>query len=176
MTSNRIWTPWGFSQYSTTYAEGEIVFYSTASHGGFKVSPDLNNRIPDYARKESGWYEEDCESAIVVYFLSEYFSEEDLSGSIPYLKNWFPDIYERATNAILDPDESFLKRDRLFSEKNKNNWVCCRAIGTEDDFVKCHARIGRKGNEIKIFLVPKDEYCWHTPFVIDPSRHKEIPR
>lgn len=57
-------TPWGRSDYAKEYAPG-IVWYGTPSHGGFKLDRERNAAVPDYMRREGGWYEEDCDWAIV---------------------------------------------------------------------------------------------------------------
>lgn len=53
-------TPWGMSDYCEPVTK-DIVFYSTPSHGGVKVSRALNKQVPEPLRLLSGWYEEDCE-------------------------------------------------------------------------------------------------------------------
>jgi len=53
-------TPWGKPDHAVRYGTG-IVFYSTPSHGGFKVTPTLNRKMPDHLRLADGWYEEDCD-------------------------------------------------------------------------------------------------------------------
>lgn len=62
-------TPWGKSQYSKQYVRG-IVFYGTPGHGGFRVSKTKQAKMPEALRldngKNCGWYEEDCDYALVV--------------------------------------------------------------------------------------------------------------
>lgn len=64
-------TPWGPSQHVVNVAEG-IRFVETASHGGYLLDADRNARIPLAWRAISwngnghrGWYEEDCDWALV---------------------------------------------------------------------------------------------------------------
>jgi hypothetical protein len=71
-------TPWGPAQTSEVIAPG-IVFYSTASHGGFHLSAEQNSRVPLKLRQSTflqlgmkGWYEEDCDAAIVLATFPEY--------------------------------------------------------------------------------------------------------
>ncbi len=66
-------TPWGKSQSKEIMCDG-IVFYSTASHGGYKVNKALNQEIPEVFRCNDGWYEEDCAWSIVWVFLSSHFA------------------------------------------------------------------------------------------------------
>jgi len=70
-------TPWGASQQRLKLGTG-INMYSTASHGGIKVSEKLNRSIPAQFREESGWYEEDCRAAIPLYFLADHVVNEDM--------------------------------------------------------------------------------------------------
>lgn len=67
-------TPWGPTQQIEKISEG-ITWCSTASHGGYYVSNDLDfgatlSRMPEKYRSFKpwagiGWYEEDCDWAIV---------------------------------------------------------------------------------------------------------------
>ena len=66
-------TPWGGSQMAVIYAEG-VVSHSTAGHGGFHLSADRNAKVHLLLRKETPWYEEDCEWAIVVISFPELFT------------------------------------------------------------------------------------------------------
>ena len=49
-------TPWGSSQGATLYAE-DVVFHSTAGHGGIHLSAARNRMVPPMLRAEGGWYE-----------------------------------------------------------------------------------------------------------------------
>lgn len=94
-------TPWGKPQDVEFVADG-IMFYSTASHGGYKVSSKLNKRIPKIFRdaagvwvnKAPGWYEEDCAYAIVEVFLPELFPAEKVLQSINTVKRWYPEQWK----------------------------------------------------------------------------------
>lgn len=62
-------TPWGAAQHIEKEAEG-IVWYSTASHGGYGLSEARLRAMPvEYARHTPfagrGWYEEDCDWCLV---------------------------------------------------------------------------------------------------------------
>lgn len=84
-------TPWGPSQYQEKICRG-INLYSTASHGGYKVSKKLNLQIPEIFRRLDGWYEEDCDQLIVRFFLCHLF-EKPGNYLIPVtrdLRRWFP--------------------------------------------------------------------------------------
>jgi hypothetical protein len=67
-------TPWGVAESATVFAPG-IVFYTTASHGGFYLAPERNAallaKFPGFRRFSGsvGWYEEDCDwSAVALAF------------------------------------------------------------------------------------------------------------
>jgi len=68
---SKIETPWGTPQTIKNVASG-IIWYDTACHGGYHLSPERNALVPQ-ALKEStwcqngfeGWYEEDCDAEIV---------------------------------------------------------------------------------------------------------------
>lgn len=49
-------TPWGPSQGATFYAE-DVVFHSTAGHGGFHLSGAHNAKVHPMLRAAGGWYE-----------------------------------------------------------------------------------------------------------------------
>lgn len=61
-------TPWGESQVTEVVADG-VLWVSTASHGGYRVSAPALNAIPHEWRTFDHWYEEDCEALIVLAFV-----------------------------------------------------------------------------------------------------------
>lgn len=70
-------TPWGPSQQVDHVARG-IVWYSTASHGGYHLSSRRIAEMPEEYRNHNpwagpGWYEEDCDWAFVVLSFPEIF-------------------------------------------------------------------------------------------------------
>ena len=91
-------TPWGKADYVKKYAAG-IIWYSTPSHGGFHVCPTKNLQIPEYMREAGGWYEEDCDWAIVAtIFPAAFLADKDPAWTLQQardtLKNWNPKAYE----------------------------------------------------------------------------------
>lgn len=136
-------TPWDKADTVTKVTRG-INFYSTPSHGGFILSQGKNNEIPEYARNDNRAYEEDCQWAIVVYFFPQYFPAKDVLESAKTLREWYPDIYERATGKTVTPEESHVVRERVFKEKNANNWVVISAVysGNHKGYVECYATLG----------------------------------
>ncbi len=87
-------TPWGAAQ-TTQHITRGIVSYSTASHGGYHVSKTLNQQIPDYFRDTEGWYEEDCDWAIVVLFFPAHFEPKHYVAAVQSLQQWHPHQWQR---------------------------------------------------------------------------------
>lgn len=82
-------TPWGKADDKDVIADG-IVFYSTPSHGGFKVNTKQNQAIPEAFRNADGWYEEDCEALKVIYSFPWLFQQTiDFNTIIAGLSYWF---------------------------------------------------------------------------------------
>ncbi len=80
-------TPWGPADCRTMITDG-LDFYSTPSHGGYRVSGAMLKRIPAAARAatwrklgEQGWYEEDEDWAIVAFCIPEAFTREEWAAA-----------------------------------------------------------------------------------------------
>lgn len=87
-------TPWGQPESVEQIAPG-IQLYSTASHGGFYLDQKSNAKIPFVLKASSfcrqgfsGWYEEDCDAAIVVYCFKEHFNESTNKLAVESLKKF----------------------------------------------------------------------------------------
>lgn len=76
-------SPWGPIQTVTKLADG-IVSVTTASHGGICVSPSLLAKMPVKSTpySEGGWFEEDCDWALVALCFPYAFTP----GSVEYAK------------------------------------------------------------------------------------------
>lgn len=77
-------TPWGTPDHACAYDEG-VTFYGTASHGGFHLSAEANEKVPAAWRAasfkrlgEAGWYEEDCDWCMVALTFPASFSAAQL--------------------------------------------------------------------------------------------------
>lgn len=170
-------SPWGKVQDVREIAEG-ISFVSTAGHGGFKLDRQRNALIPKYFRRASGWYEEDCEAAIVMIFFPSHFKASQVAVARATVKNWWPDEYESYFKVVVPESESYVKAERAFKFKFQNNYVVRAAWGS------WHAKVPKgwvgvcavraSDGDTKYFLVPEDEYDnrSHFGFVID--NHREI--
>jgi hypothetical protein len=89
-------TPWGQSQVIEKIAEG-IDFVSTAGHGGMKLSADNNAKVPLSWREASfkqqglqGWYEEDCDVAMVMITFPMCFSENNVARAKEAMQHCYP--------------------------------------------------------------------------------------
>lgn len=182
-------TPWGTPDHHQEHAEG-IVFYGTPSHGGFKLDSERNAAVPDYMRCADGWYEEDCDWAIVATVHPIAFKDEPkaLEEARNTLRNWHPDEYERFYGVVLQPGESFKKDERTFYRDHANDLLSVSASGdwhasVPKGMVGVSASIGGDRSAIskgtlRYFLVPADEYAANrrVSFVIDAARHQEIAK
>lgn len=100
MTKVRKTTPWGPTQDAEQIAPG-IVFYSTAAHGGFHLNAERNAQVRDEFKKDDaftdlrckGWYEEDCDAAIVIFSFPEYFTPERYVLAVESLKSYHKDAW-----------------------------------------------------------------------------------
>jgi hypothetical protein len=113
-------TPWGKAQSADLVAPG-IVVVSTPGHGGVKLSPEFNAKVPkagrDYAERwvggEVGWYEEDVAAGIPILMfpeLAEYFGKWNGGAEIVrnnaresltrYVGKYLVDALERAVSQV----------------------------------------------------------------------------
>lgn len=92
------WTPWGYADEVITWDNG-LKFYSTPSHGGFKVPEKLKKQLAHHDEKAcassdwSPWYEEDCEAIKIMLAFPECFKNElqpyDPEKLIESYVHWF---------------------------------------------------------------------------------------
>lgn len=112
-------TPWGRAQNKTKIADG-IFFASTASHGGFWLSQQRLNEMPEALREgkftnRKNWFEEDCEYVRVVIAFPQWFpniKEEDAKRT---LKEYAWKAYEKHYGTELQPGESYSKDRDIFN-------------------------------------------------------------
>lgn len=178
-------TPWGKAQSIYPKAEG-IVRVITAGHGGYKLDRKRNAAVHEAWRKAGGWYEEDCEWAIVVLTFPQYFTEADIADAKFTAKNWFPEEYTKVTGEAVPTEESLTLRERAAREVHKGKWQTVSAYGSwhkdvpEGKVGVCAKIDGRYGQgESKYFLVPAEEYeAFKGPigFIVDPERHPEVAK
>jgi hypothetical protein len=177
-------SPWGPVDHGERFAEG-VFFVSTPSHGGFKLEAKHNVLIPAAFRREGGWYEEDCDAAIPMFFMPQLFKPEQLREARESLRCWHWRAWEAHYGEIVPLDESFCKAQAMFIEEHANDLLVISASGDWHQAVPMRM-VGvtatvkgsrEPGSKQRHFLVSKDEY--HTReknpggiFVIDPTRHQ----
>lgn len=174
----RVWTPWDLSQSNVTYADG-VVFYSTASHGGFKLDDARNAAVPGPLRHDDGWYEEDEDWAKVAVAYPALFTSLERRHADRTVRNAWPDYWESVHGRVLAPGESWAKDRRLFHEAHAQDWIVVSAVmsNTHPSMVECYAALGgdRTLSKRRCFLVASEEYAiGRFGFVIDEGRHREI--
>lgn len=183
-------TPWGQSQVieKASKVADDILFVSTAGHGGFFVPPERNAKIPEYMRERSGWYEEDEDWSVVVVSFPELFPDENVAQAKNTLRNWKPGAYEAFYGQEIQPGESYVKDQAIFLHENRNEYIAIAAYGDGHENVPKGTVVvfaGKGGRTPPQWRVPKDtahflvsekEYDArsHFGFVIDPKRHKRI--
>lgn len=185
-----MFTPWGAAQNQTTLAPG-VVEVDTASHGGIHLTPENNAYVHEAWRDPKGWYEEDCEWAIVAVTFPNLFEPDHVILAHDRAKNWLPDQYERVFKVQLLPGESYARREQIFHQATTDRYVAITAWGSGDGhngytpvpagMVGVCARLGgrapkARGTE-RYFLVPQGEYDQRDNFgfVVDETRHTEWP-
>lgn len=97
----KMMTPWGMSDRATAYGAG-ITFYGTPSHGGFHLDEATNAEVPAYLRAdtfnkqgERGWYEEDCDWAIVAVVFPDRFLPENVARAKVIMAGSHAEFYAR---------------------------------------------------------------------------------
>jgi hypothetical protein len=103
-------TPWGAADYVKKCSEG-VYFVGTPSHGGVKLSASRNAQVHEAWRNAGGWYEEDCEWAVVEYtwpgiLLPIYPVPTPREEVLHVLKNYLPHEYMAVTGEVLTPETS----------------------------------------------------------------------
>lgn len=175
-------TPWGTSDYSKKYAPG-VIFYGTPSHGGYHLCATKNALVHEAWRRKDGWYEEDCDWAIVALTFPELFAEH-LAHARSTAKNWYPDAYTVVTGLPVGLEDSSVLRKREFDAWHAKDFVVVAAWGDWAEGVPAGmvGVVATLGGDRAApgawFLVPAAEYEGRREFgfVIDPARHAECPK
>lgn len=180
-------SPWGPVHEARELAPG-IWDVSTAGHGGIKLDPKLNQRIPEYMRRSGGWYEEDVDWSHVATVFPEFFDEKTRRLAERIFLEWRPDMYEQFYKVKLEEGASQTRDLAVLMERHKNNLIARTAFGdwhpqVPEGMVVVYATLGGKGGaaaeadpESGYFLVPGDEYqrkSWAF-FVVYPAKHPQI--
>jgi len=164
-------TPWGRALSSTSYTRG-IIFYFTASHGGFHLSPKKNALVHPAWRDANGWYEEDVEWNVVVLTFPEHFNARIIEVAHAILRNDKPDAYMAVTGATLTEADSRTLAKRALRQRHREDFVTLAAWGDWCPTVP-------KG---KVGVVAckggRDEQYRHDPsterhFLVDAARYQD---
>ena len=172
-------SPWGRVNHLQQITEG-IAWVSTPSHGGIKLSAEVNRQMPAAFKVAGGWYEEDCEASKVIAVFPDHFDPKDVDAAIRGLKNWYPVEYELWSGNKVALEESLVLREERFLEVNFDKFLVCAAWGdwlkdVPKGMVGVCARLNNSTGTEKYFLVPAEEYAGRQhQFVIDTDRHQEI--
>jgi hypothetical protein len=169
----RVSTPWGLSQHAVVYANG-IVVHSTASHGGFALTPERNAAVLAALRSPDGFYEEDCAWVAVAVAFPELFTDYEQRHADETLRHYYPDAWEAAHQATLEPGQSRARDRERFVRENAARWIVVSAIlsSHHPSFVECVARLGgQHDGETRRYLVAEELYdIGDFGFVIDEVR------
>lgn len=161
-------TPWGVSQHAETLGQG-IVRHETDGHGGLHLSDARNAEIPAYMRRRDGWYEEDCDWAIVACVHPDGFNAAARKAALETLKDWRPDAWERWTGRTLEPGQSMMRDRENFERVHARDQVVIAAWAGPldgqpkfpDGFVlTCATTGGRRENDGRGSLAGIRE-TWH---------------
>ena len=171
-------SPWGSIQHAQQIAPG-IWSVSTAGHGGIKLSAARNRAMPADMRLHGGWYEEDCDAALVGLVFPEAFPNVHVDLIKASVRNHYPEAYKAFTGEPVTAENSRKLRDREFEERTCTSFVVRSAWGSwaafvPDGMVGVYARRASDGAE-RWYFVPAEEYRTNKgPFVVDELRHAEI--
>lgn len=157
-------TPWGQSDGQKTLAEG-VVYFSTASHGGVRLSSAQNGQIPAGAKRcdlrRRGWYEHDVHAniPILVFGLG---NAAELAAAKQNLADWDPDAYRAIFGELPKVEDSRELQRREFEQRTRDQFVVVSAIGgpgrgVPAGQVGCWARRASDGAEVQV-LVRADRY------------------
>lgn len=170
-------TPWVSSQFATFYGPG-VISHATAGHGGFHLSADRNRLVDPALRKDSPWYEEDCEWAIVALTFPDLFTAYERNCADETIRHSWPETWERIHGRILAEGESRSRDRHAFEEAHADDWIVISATysGQHAGMTEVVATKGglRGADAERRFLVPSEEYSARGPFgfVIDETRHQ----
>lgn len=189
-------TPWGAPHSRRIVVDG-IVRYTTASHGGYWVSPERVASMPQGLRPTKhldsdggAWFEEDQEWAIVELAFPQHFGSQNQEPARRLLKDWMPEIWEAWTGETLTPETSYTRRREAFFKKHQDAQVVTAAFGSWHKLVPkgkvgVVAMTGGRPPQGKLtapesyWLVDENEYgdALRNPgnmghFVVDPTRHQ----
>lgn len=169
-------SPWGAVQQAYQESPG-IVGVHTAGHGGYKLSPERNAQVPAALRRRSGWYEEDCEAAIVTMTFpnetSRYKNVEQWRQSgARDVRDWFPDEFEKATGQTIKHGESRGRDEQTWNEHLSGNGlgeIMSPSTPDPDHPGYSTARVKVPGAGVRTYRIPDEEAAKAAAFVGTPT-------
>lgn len=190
-------TPWGVADYVVQVADG-ITSANTPGHGGIKLSAERQRAVHPALRVKGGWYEEDCDEAIVSFTFPEdtrptvakgYSSdvplEEHIASTDVRVRNYYPDGWEAATGKTLQPGESRTRDENNWLAAHADDYIVSSANGDPDDPNLVLVTAVRRGDEpdTQKFRIPLDEYKNKEKepgqsyrFAVDPNKYAALPK
>lgn len=190
-------TPWGAPHSMRVVTEG-IVRYTTGSHGGYWLSSDRIESMPDGLRPkeledQGAWFEEDQDWSLVALAFPMYFDAEAIQSARRTVLNWMPDIWEAWTGEKVTPAMSHCRAREVFLTQHKNDQIVVSAFGSWDKSVPTGMvgvvavtggrSVGNLNPPATYWLVDEIEYAeahkqpgYTGDFVIDPARHQPWSR
>jgi hypothetical protein len=82
--------------------------------GAFKLAAVHNMSIPAAFRRERGWYEEDVDAAIPMFFMPLLFNPDEVRNARQSLRNWHWQAWETHFREIVPLADSPCKAQALF--------------------------------------------------------------
>ena len=128
-------SPWGVIDDVTPVAVG-IDQVGTPGHGGVQHSTERNRAVDEAWRRPGGWYEEDCEWAIVAMAFPDAFPPAYRRDAVSTARNYFPDEYEAVTGETIRPGESHARDEATFFAEHANDWVTTAALAVQPGSVE----------------------------------------
>lgn len=172
-------TPWGPAQCCDTVAEG-IWFLSTASHGGYAISRQRTREMPrDLALIQSpysppGWYEEDCDWAIVAIGLAEHFDSQSCYNAVRTARGGGKYAPMMAVCAWLDanPDNLAEAKAREFRATLSGKWERGGCSGGSDPGWLVFLLRGDEHVEIRFADYPGQQF--YTDAEVEACKLQEV--
>lgn len=157
-------SPWGKVQSAVVKIPG-IVEVSCAGHGGVRVDPKLNKKIPESVRQRGGWYEEDVEWAIVALVFPEAYPDSDAQRQAKFtMRDYYPEAFEQLTGEKPTLENSYKLRQYAFYKETWDKYVVRSASGPSSFYpdipqgaVKVWA-VKNSTREEKCFLLKAEDY------------------
>ncbi len=193
-------SPWGAVIEANEVAPG-VVWFKTASRGGYRLSKRRQAALPRYLRTEDGWYEDRTEWAAVAVVFDRIFDATppgvDAQNTLyqigrDTLMNWRPEEFERWFQTSLEMDVILGLSIMRFYRQNTERWIAIDILDDRHAFVPrgrlyvrakqggdppFGAATGLRPSPSRWFVVDAREFVEGRgkPFLIDPARHVEVP-